>query len=108
MVGGELTPGGKLSRVRRPAEVFLFADGNSVPFSSGPGLAIHNAYTQDDTLGSTWTGSSIQFDFTRHRGKLNVVFVDGHAETMSLPNLRKSSGDRGDFDRIGLTRGIFE
>jgi prepilin-type N-terminal cleavage/methylation domain-containing protein/prepilin-type processing-associated H-X9-DG protein len=107
VVGGELTSGGKLSRIRRPAEVFLFADGNSMPDMAGSGLAITGAYTQDDTLGSNWTGSSMQFDFARHRGKINVVFVDGHAETMSLPNLRKSSGDLGDFDRIGLTRGIF-
>lgn len=103
--GGEITPGGKLSRIRRPAEVFLFADGNSTPYSGGTGFAISYAYTQDDTLGSNWGGSNVQFDYARHRGKINVVFVDGHAETMNMPS---SSSKHGDFDQIGLTRGIFQ
>jgi prepilin-type N-terminal cleavage/methylation domain-containing protein/prepilin-type processing-associated H-X9-DG protein len=107
VTGGELTPGGKLSRVRRPAEVFLFADGNSIPFSGSTGFAINSAYTQDDTLGSNWRGYTDQFDYTRHRGKVNVVFVDGHAETMTMPSPRVTA-EHGDFDGIGLTRGIFQ
>jgi prepilin-type processing-associated H-X9-DG protein len=78
-----------------------------MPDMSGRGLAISDAYTQDDTLGSNWRGYGpvTQFDYARHRGKINVVFVDGHAETMSMPT---STKDHGDFDRIGLTRGIFQ
>jgi prepilin-type processing-associated H-X9-DG protein len=81
-----------------------------MPDMSGRGLAISDAYTQDDTLGSNWRGYGpvTQFDYARHRGKINVVFVDGHAETMSMPNQTSSLANHGDFDNIGLTRGIFQ
>jgi prepilin-type processing-associated H-X9-DG protein len=89
--------------------VFLFADGNSLAGSTG--LAVNDAYMQDDTLAWTWHGyGNGQYDYSRHRGKMNVVFVDGHAETVTMPNPKgvPGAGDRRDLDRVGLTKGIFD
>lgn len=39
---------------------------------------------------------------------MNVVYVDGHAQTVNMPEPKRPLDDsnRGDFDSIGLTRGI--
>ena len=52
-----------------------------------------------------------QFGDRRHRGKMNVAFVDGHAETAQMPVYRSAESlftNRGDFQRIGLHKGIMD
>jgi prepilin-type processing-associated H-X9-DG protein len=109
---GGMAPGGKLTRVRQLSEVFLFADGNNSPKWGNCGYGVQWGATNTDTLYDAWinfdAGTGHQLDHTRHRNKLNVAFVDGHAETVDLPTpIGKRAGDsRGDLDRIGLLKGV--
>jgi prepilin-type N-terminal cleavage/methylation domain-containing protein/prepilin-type processing-associated H-X9-DG protein len=101
------TPAGLIAHVRHPTDVLLFADGNS--YESWIGYGIHpNTGTQDTIETCAWPG---QLDFRRHRGRINVVFVDGHAETLRLPDPRRNwpaPDNEGDLKRIGVTKGIFD
>jgi prepilin-type N-terminal cleavage/methylation domain-containing protein/prepilin-type processing-associated H-X9-DG protein len=103
---GGMSPAGKLIRVRQPSEVFLFGDGNSTGLGMC-GYSVQGAFTNNDTLYDYWLHQDKnQFDPKRHRNKVNVAFVDGHAETLELPNPRPGNINPGDLDRIGLTRGV--
>jgi prepilin-type N-terminal cleavage/methylation domain-containing protein/prepilin-type processing-associated H-X9-DG protein len=104
---GGFAPAGKLARVRLASEVFLFADGLSDPMGRG--------YTVQDWAGTLYDYLPMglgwgQFDFRRHQAKMNVAYVDGHAETVEMPEPR--TGDpgmnfrHGDFDRILVSRGV--
>ena len=109
------SPAGKLSAIRRPAEVFLFMDGKRAAkpptsyavfcagdqFESGSLFDYWNQYGNSGNFGTIPT-----FDYTRHRKRANVVFVDGHAETVQLPDF-PTPRSHGDFDRIGVSKGIF-
>ena len=109
VVWGE-TPAGKLSRIRRPSIVFLFADGRPAD-GSFLGYSINASYWKDEVLFASYVVVPSQFDPQRHRGKMNVVFVDGHAETVQMPTLiheTESTYYPGDFDRIGVSLGIFD
>jgi len=106
---GHETPAGRLAAVRRPAEVMLFADGK--PYGGrGYGVTGSGGET-DDTLYEGFGGSGRgQVDFHRHRGRVNVVYIDGHAETVMLPNprLTASPSNAGDLHRVGLSKGIYD
>jgi prepilin-type processing-associated H-X9-DG protein len=102
--------GCKIGKVRRPFEVLMYADGGTRPNQYPSGTApLDNtevlAYTTNfNSSGPTlydiwitpWLGSRIPFE--RHGGKrqggswqnakINVVFCDGHAETVLLGNMR--------------------
>ena len=100
------TPAGQVSRVRRPADVFLFADGNG--YGNFFVYAVHTTNSnQDAIMDCAYTA---QFDPQRHRGRINVVFLDGHAETLMLPkdlDDRRAENQRGML-RVGVTKGIFD
>jgi prepilin-type processing-associated H-X9-DG protein/prepilin-type N-terminal cleavage/methylation domain-containing protein len=107
---GRETPAGRLAAVRRPAEVFLFADG--VRSSAPWGYAVIDAYSEDETLGDEIVGGTqYQFDFPRHRNRVNIAFVDGHAETLALPSPARPFGAQygnvGDLGRVGFSKGIY-
>jgi prepilin-type N-terminal cleavage/methylation domain-containing protein/prepilin-type processing-associated H-X9-DG protein len=93
------TPRGNVTKVKRTAQVMLFGDGR--PRSLGAG---DRWFTIFDRLNwslydyEVLSGYSRSFDRERHRGRMNVVFVDGHAETIMLV--------RGDMDRVGVHRFI--
>ena len=107
-VWGE-TPAGNLSRIRRPDVVFLFADGNTAPNDSFFGYSISAQYSTRDVLYWNFLAIRSQFDPERHRGKMNVVFVDGHAETVQMPDgTADEPRSHGDFQRIGVTLGIYD
>jgi prepilin-type processing-associated H-X9-DG protein/prepilin-type N-terminal cleavage/methylation domain-containing protein len=115
VAGGGMYPGGKVTAVQQPSEVFLFADGNNTGLGEA-GFAIYpDANSSQGTLFEYWRayGSSKSFDFTRHRNRINVVFVDGHAQTMNMPDPAgefsdqiRQTGNRGDFEQIGVSRGV--
>jgi prepilin-type processing-associated H-X9-DG protein/prepilin-type N-terminal cleavage/methylation domain-containing protein len=103
---GGTMPAGKLTRVRLASEVFLFADGNGIGGVSGYG--VQAITSPDETLyeyyrvpGLNWG----QFDRVRHRDKMNVAYVDGHAETVEMPDPNRNAR-HGDFDRILVSRGV--
>jgi prepilin-type processing-associated H-X9-DG protein/prepilin-type N-terminal cleavage/methylation domain-containing protein len=111
------SPAGRVAGVRRPAEVFLFADAKK---GTDPAAAYEVAHTDDAFNASLWDywnrgggplsgGLLATFDLKRHRGKMNVLFVDGHVATVSLPNTRTTQmteATKDDIDRVGVTRGI--
>lgn len=108
--GGGTCPAGKITQVPRPSEVFLFADGNPTGMG-GTGYSVQTVYSNDSTLLEVDRWDPGKFDHTRHRNKMNVVFVDGHAETVAMARRYKlassdSAYDSGDFDRVGVTRGV--
>lgn len=105
------TPAGKLSRIRRPSIVLLFADGNAEASGSMWGYCVEAAYSTREVLMYNFLFIRSQFDHERHRGKMNVVFVDGHGETVQMPNPTRYGDDPyhpGDFERIGTSLGIFD
>jgi prepilin-type N-terminal cleavage/methylation domain-containing protein/prepilin-type processing-associated H-X9-DG protein len=112
--GYRLTAAGQVSKVRRPSEVMLFGDG--APQLAHKGMyTLESGDTRFDTLYKYWRGYGRgwgQFDQRRHRNLMNVVFVDGHAETVAMPQITglggAVEGKTGDFERIGLLHGIYE
>jgi prepilin-type processing-associated H-X9-DG protein len=112
---------GQVSKVRRPSEVFLFADGKR---GADPCFA-YEVWCQSDQF---WNGTLLdywgagggpnsgpgpaKFDYARHRQRANVVFVDGHVETINLPDSRKgknqADGAGADFSRVGVSKGIYQ
>jgi prepilin-type processing-associated H-X9-DG protein/prepilin-type N-terminal cleavage/methylation domain-containing protein len=109
------TPAGRLERIVEPTQVFLFADGIGPHDAYGMytwfGYGVHPVRT-DPTLADYWLlggKSTGQFDRSRHGGRINIVFVDGHAETLRLPGTQLEPEDpnnRGELDRAGVLRGI--
>jgi len=71
--------GVKVSRVKNPADVFLFVEEGNVPASSGEQDSIYDS-TDDgffNGYNATWQNNPPTI---RHRRGFNIVFVDGHAE----------------------------
>ena len=109
---------GQVSKVRRPSEVFLFADGKR---GNDPCFA-YEVWCQSDafwsgTLFDYWSTGGLgnshtaTFDYARHRKRVNVVFVDGHVETLTLPTVGVPSvvdATKGDFVRVGVGNGIYQ
>jgi prepilin-type N-terminal cleavage/methylation domain-containing protein/prepilin-type processing-associated H-X9-DG protein len=118
IINGRETPAGQVARVRRSSEVFLFADGKAIRDADFRGYGIHESTLDGrDTLYDYWSKvnhgpySWDQFDHARHRNRMNVVYVDGHGETVQMPDPSpdrvSDPNNKGDFDRIGLSRGIY-
>lgn len=98
------TPRGNTAKVRNASTVFLFADG--LPRHRNPGgwLTVPEDGNWDWTLYNYWVahqnendaGRYNNFDTKRHRGRINVIFVDCHGETVSMPyGLRSVNFTRG-------------
>jgi prepilin-type N-terminal cleavage/methylation domain-containing protein/prepilin-type processing-associated H-X9-DG protein len=93
------TPRCNVTKVKRTAQVMLFGDGRPRSLSTGD-----RWFTIFDR--ENWTlydyerlsGYSRSFDRDRHRGRMNVVYVDGHADTIVLK--------RGDMEKVGVHRFI--
>jgi len=90
---------GKLSRVRSTSTTVLLADGQPRPepsvswFSDGWVLWTPTDPNGTVTLADAWldrtrsntrTASKDNFDPYRHKGKMNVAFLDGHVETLPM------------------------
>ena len=85
--------------VRRPSEVLLFIDGRTRNQTDRRCFSVHD-YGPEDTLYEfhARSGSEV-LDFFRHRGKFNVLYVDGHAQTEPM-------GDD-DLKRVCIMKGIY-
>jgi prepilin-type processing-associated H-X9-DG protein len=96
---------GHLVKVHRPTEVFLAADGRPRGGTPGEVIVIPNT-TDHETLSSfvelnAW-GPGVSrghLDYPRHGYRINVVFADGHAETLYMTD----DGLRA----IGVSEGIY-
>src|SRR4029453_9479680 len=99
----------QVSKVKRPADVMLFMDGNPRNLPAGDRWLTLADGRELITLADYYHGPPgwTSFDFKRHRNRANVVFCDGHAETVRLPDPKRGAGDaknNGDLARIGLTK----
>lgn len=90
---------GKASRIRKPAQTVMAADGlqsglrafswnsgqmNWVTFTNRILPSRSGGITLADALAGTKAGDPQNFDRVRHKGKINVAFFDGHAETLDI------------------------
>lgn len=96
-------PMGHATSLRQPSEVFFALDGRTrdpeedrcfLVFDFGPNDTLEDFNTK---IQSTTLGKEL-IDFWRHRRRMNVLFVDGHADTYST--------DSGDLSQIGVSKGI--
>ena len=93
-------PMGQVTVVRRPSEVLLFIDGRTRNQTDRRCASVFD-YGPTDTLYEWRTRSDSEvLDAFRHRGRFNVLYVDGHAQTEPM-------GD-GDLQRIGVMKGIYQ
>lgn len=102
-------PRGLVSRVTNPSRVAFAADGRPRDQQNERFLLFFNRGEQD-TLATfqqfivTSNLGKEMLDFARHDQRINVVFVDGHAEsfTTGLP----PGGQGGELDQVYVSRGI--
>ena len=97
------TPKAKSNRVKQASSVFLFGDGLPRGLADMGWMTVPD--TSLDLMDATMLdyynlhqGDYKNFDLKRHGGRMNVIYVDGHAETIYLP---------GKLQEIGLTRGFY-
>lgn len=101
-----VTPAGQMSRVRRPAAVFLFADGLPTDM-----YGIVDSTSPEDTM---YDRGKDRLDYPRHRCLFNAVFLDGHAAGFRFPNTSSEFGQgawdaaRGELDQVGVSKGIYD
>ena len=92
-VGSHQRARGNISRCSRTADLVLMADASPRGVN---GWTVYNDYTDKDTLLNYYTGTfsdgSVDmgdpklFDKFRHLGRMNMVFLDGHGESTSIPD----------------------
>jgi prepilin-type processing-associated H-X9-DG protein/prepilin-type N-terminal cleavage/methylation domain-containing protein len=84
---------GQLSKVRSTSNMVLIADGQPRPFPDNWMLWTPTDPVGTVTLGDAWrdrtrsetrTASKDNFDPYRHKGRMNVAFLDGHVETLQM------------------------
>jgi prepilin-type processing-associated H-X9-DG protein/prepilin-type N-terminal cleavage/methylation domain-containing protein len=89
---------GNLRTVDRQGEVFLAADGlpasrpgtasqyphATVINKAKPGTATGPITLADALAGNARAGDPENFDHVRHRGRMNIAFLDGHAESVPI------------------------
>ena len=122
-------PLGKLSRVRRPSDVVLFADTTILGTNGASwwrdinwvGSETTNPVKAHTTVGDlyTWTiplnhwdAAQSRPDLYRHNGAINFVFVDGHGETVQCRfppyNATNDTANATLLSHIGLANGIYD
>jgi prepilin-type N-terminal cleavage/methylation domain-containing protein/prepilin-type processing-associated H-X9-DG protein len=87
---------GQVNKILMPAQTVLFTDGNPVntpatsQFNDGwqvwsPILTSARIVSLANALdGSTFLKDQTNFDYARHKNKINIIFADGHAETRNI------------------------
>jgi prepilin-type processing-associated H-X9-DG protein len=92
-------PMGHMTEIRRTSEVFLFLDGRTRNRTDRRCASVHD-YTANDSVADFQRRSGSELlDYYRHRRMLNVLFVDGHVQTMSMED--------GSLAEIGVSKGVF-
>ena len=93
-------PVGNVAAIAHPSEVFLFLDGRTRDRTARRTCSVGDYSTNDTLYDFQRRSFSELLDYRRHRRLFNVLFVDGHVETMSL--------DEANVRRIGVTKGVFQ
>jgi len=96
---------GNIVKVKNPSEVFLAADGNPRSDKEGEVIVIPNA-TDHETLSTfveltVWGPEAARghLDYKRHGYRMNVMFADGHGETIYMTD--------GSLQTVGVSEGIY-
>jgi len=101
---GNLPPMANLARVRSSSSVMFAMDGRPrnqdtdnwlMAFDKAPTDTLYDF--QQNTLEGGWGKQT--FDHERHQGTMNVLFVDGHAENISMAP--------GGLKTVGLSKGLY-
>jgi prepilin-type processing-associated H-X9-DG protein len=99
------SPRANLGRIRRPAEVMLACDGRPRNMTTDNWILVFGRGTdwtlydfQQFTMGDNGFGKQT-FDYARHHGLSNVLYLDGHCDSPAMSPAGLSS--------VGLTKGIF-
>ena len=97
-------PLGRIGMIRHASDVMLAMDGR--PRSEDDNWLMIFDYGPDDTL-ADWerqiqqgTLGKQSLDRLRHRGRANVLFVDGHVDTIPLTE--------GAMKRVGVSHGVYQ
>ena len=104
-------PRGAMANVRDPAGVAFAMDGRPRDTQQDRFLLFFD-HTADDTLADfeqyilTSPRGKELLDFGRHHGRINVVFVDGHAESFSMGLPPTAEGS--ELNRVYVSRGLAE
>lgn len=83
---------GMVARIPHPADVILAGDSKprngAGKYGSYDGWMVYNDNNNHDTLASMFcrSDSGVLFDHNRHYGNMNVLFCDGHCETVGMPS----------------------
>jgi prepilin-type N-terminal cleavage/methylation domain-containing protein/prepilin-type processing-associated H-X9-DG protein len=102
---------GNLNRLRGAADVMMLGDGKPrggqggwlVIYATQNGTTISHAAT--NTFGS---GDASNFDFKRHQSRMNIVFMDGHAETVVVTLTPRAALMSGVIpSRVDLSRPVY-
>lgn len=100
----EPSPMGRLTVVRQPSIVFFAMDGRPRDRGQDKWIMIFDG-SPDWTLYEyrqhiqTWNGGKDTFDYTRHRYRMNVLFLDWHVESVPMT-------DAG-LQTVGVSKGIY-
>ena len=94
---------GNERRIKDPSSVMLFSDGQKRTEWSGRWCAFYTGNNNNSTLYNAFNfdngcGTPSVFDFNRHRSRMNILLVDGHAEGIRI--------DEKDLSEIGLSEGL--
>ncbi|HEY2584307.1 MAG TPA: prepilin-type N-terminal cleavage/methylation domain-containing protein [Tepidisphaeraceae bacterium] len=79
---------GNLAQIQHPADVFMMCD--ALPRNNFPGgwltffSHVHGA-TLEEAYFNQNAGDVSMFDRYRHHGRINVLYADGHGDTLNLP-----------------------
>jgi prepilin-type processing-associated H-X9-DG protein len=114
---------GRLSDVRRPAEVVLIIDNTDYTVGPNPAWAMHSATASADDQ-SLWAVRDAYvrnncyfgyfnvgrplvdpFDSHRHLGRMNIAYADGHGETITIPKVH-SAEHKGDLGNANVGRDV--
>jgi prepilin-type N-terminal cleavage/methylation domain-containing protein/prepilin-type processing-associated H-X9-DG protein len=83
---------GNLNRMKGTSDTMMLMDGKvRLGYPWLVIFALKNNTVLEDAFVGNGAGDRSNFDLERHRGKVNMVFMDGHAETVSVtgqPNLQ--------------------
>jgi prepilin-type processing-associated H-X9-DG protein/prepilin-type N-terminal cleavage/methylation domain-containing protein len=102
---------GNLNRIRGASEVMFIGDGKPrgvdgwlVMFSHGVGTVLEDVWRGSQLNTGIGAGDRTAFDLPRHKNRMNVLFMDGHAETI-IATLKKSDPNEVKFSQtVYLTK----
>jgi prepilin-type N-terminal cleavage/methylation domain-containing protein/prepilin-type processing-associated H-X9-DG protein len=97
---------GQISAFRHPSETMAMCDG-------GPNGGLYEMYAHTTSLtladaydGAAGAGNTLSFDLIRHRGRINVLFIDGHVTGLTMPKNKTPSVMDNDLTHVFMARDL--